>query len=74
MILSKKRYQKIKDYIDSKGYSLKQIIISHFHNDHIGGIPSLRHLPIHGSIFARDTLAKYKSNDIDYSQSLSIGE
>jgi len=57
----------INEYLKSVNLNIKQVIISHFHNDHIGGIPSLRHLPIHGSIFARDTLAKYKSNDIDYS-------
>lgn len=61
-----RHFEMIKNYLSSKKYTLNAVLISHFHNDHIGGLPQVRKLPIHGSIFSKDTLSKYHEKFDDY--------
>ena len=53
--------QVLKD-LKAKEITISKVILTHFHPDHIGGLPRVDNADIIGSIFARDTLKKYVKN------------
>jgi len=58
-----RHYEVIKNYLLDNGLTLKQVIISHWHSDHFGGIEELdEDIPVHGSILAYETISKYNPN------------
>lgn len=54
-----RHFEVIKSYLQEKNLDIKQVIISHWHSDHIGGVQEFDDTPVHGSILAWETLSKY---------------
>lgn len=58
-----RHFLEIQDYVRTSNITIKQVIISHFHNDHVGGLKLIKDIPVHGSIYAKDTLDKYRPEE-----------
>ncbi|MCK5762435.1 MAG: MBL fold metallo-hydrolase, partial [Candidatus Izimaplasma sp.] len=55
----RKHFLQVQDDLTEKGITIKKVILTHFHPDHIGGLTQVKNADIIGSIFAQDTLKKY---------------
>lgn len=55
----RRHFLQVQKDLNKKGITIKKVILTHFHPDHIGGIPRIKKAEIIGSIFAQDTLKKY---------------
>ena len=52
--------------LEEKGLKISKVILTHFHPDHIGGIPRAKGADIIGSIYAQDNLKKYVEDYQNY--------
>lgn len=52
-------FLELKKDLDDKNIKITNVVVSHFHPDHIGGIKYLRDAKIYGSVFAEYTLEKF---------------
>ncbi len=52
--------------LKDKGINITKVILTHFHPDHIGGIPRVKDANIIGSILAQDTLKRYVEDYQNY--------
>ncbi len=60
----RRHYVQIEEDLRKKGFRVSKVILSHFHRDHIGGLPKLEGVDLIGSIYAQDTLKKiFKGQD-----------
>lgn len=59
-------FNKVKADLDNKGITIKKLITTHYHPDHIGGVLELPDVDSIGSIFASDTLHLFYENVNDY--------
>jgi len=55
----RRHFLQVQKDLNKKEIIIKKVILTHFHPDHIGGIPRIKNAEIIGSIFAQDTLKKY---------------
>ncbi len=55
----KRHFIQVLKNLKEKDITISNVIQTHFHPDHIGGIPLVEKAKIYGSIFAQDTLKKY---------------
>lgn len=53
----------IEQYLKDINKKISKVIVSHFHNDHIGGLKNLKGIPVIGSIYSKDTLEKYRKGE-----------
>jgi len=65
----RRHFVQIEEDLKKKGLKITKVIFSHFHRDHIGGIPKLDGIELIGSIYAKETL-KAMFKDKDYSKYL----
>ncbi len=65
-------FLEVKKELDKRGIEIRMAIQTHFHPDHIGGLPHLRHVPIYGSVHAEYSLAKFYNNYEDYLPTVAV--
>jgi len=65
----RRHFVQIEEDLNKKGLKITKVIFSHFHRDHIGGIPKLDGVELVGSIYAKDTL-KAMFKDADFTKYL----
>lgn len=53
-----KHFTRLYDYLDIRHKTITDCIVTHFHRDHIGGLPKLRDINIYGSVNSPKTLKK----------------
>ncbi len=54
------------DDLHKRDITVSKVIQTHFHPDHVGGLPLLKGVEIIGSIYARDTLKTYIKDYVQY--------
>jgi glyoxylase-like metal-dependent hydrolase (beta-lactamase superfamily II) len=54
----RRHFNRLVDYLDVKHKTITDCIVTHFHRDHIGGLPKLRSANIYGSYNSLKTLKK----------------
>lgn len=54
----RRHFNQLFDYLDVRNKTITDCIVTHFHRDHIGGIPKLRNANIYGSEHSLTTLKK----------------
>lgn len=52
-------FLEVKRHLDEKNISITDVVVSHFHPDHIGGLKHLQGVKIYGSEFAEYSLKKF---------------
>ena len=52
--------------LKNRGISVSKVIQTHFHPDHIGGLPLIKGVEIIGSIYAQSTLKTYTKDFVQY--------
>jgi glyoxylase-like metal-dependent hydrolase (beta-lactamase superfamily II) len=67
-------FLEVKEELDNRSIEIKMVVQTHFHPDHIGGLPHLRHLPIYGSMYAEETLKKYYDDYEAYMPTVAVTE
>lgn len=62
----------VKEELDKRNLEIKMVIQTHFHPDHIGGLPHLRHVPIYGSMYAEESLSKFYDTYEEYMPTVAV--
>ncbi len=62
----RRQFLQVSADLSEKGIIIKQVILTHFHPDHIGGILRVKNANIIGSVYAGDTLKNYVENYQEY--------
>lgn len=52
-------FLELKQDLDSKNIKITNVVVSHFHPDHIGGLKHLNGVSVYGSVFAKYSLDKF---------------
>lgn len=68
----RRHFLQVKKDLDAKGITIKNVILTHFHPDHIGGVPRAKGAEIIGSIFAVDTLKRYVEDYQNYTPTIVV--
>ena len=62
----RRHFLQVQKDLKEKGIKISKVILTHFHPDHIGGLPRVKGAEIIGSIFAQDTLKRYVEDYKNY--------
>ena len=52
-------FLELKDDLDKRNIKITNVVVSHFHPDHIGGLKYLENANIYGSVYAKNSLEKF---------------
>ncbi len=70
----RRHFLQVKKDLDEKGIKISKVILTHFHPDHIGGLPRVKDADIIGSVFAKSTLMKYVEDYQNYLPTFLVGD
>ncbi|MCK5388299.1 MAG: MBL fold metallo-hydrolase [Candidatus Izimaplasma sp.] len=68
----RRHFLQVQKDLEEKGIVITNVILTHFHPDHIGGLPRVKEATIFGSIFAQYTLKKYVEDYQNYLPNITV--